>query len=188
MRLELIKEIFMLFARFPDKKGVLELFSQGESDLLLYEKWMAEVEQLPEESLFPSIKHYIFGVDVAAVAERISNINDCFMFVDYGQITSESGSIGQRSDSLAIMVTIAFPNKKGKSDLIETAAKSEMSLNMMSEFRNILYKEERCVPWLKMAMADHELQPWHSVTMPSTGWSLLLERTQADMLKMKDIR
>lgn len=187
MRLELIKEIFLFFARFPDKAGVKELFSQGESNLALYDEWMQAVDALPEDSIFPEIKHYVFGSNPQAVSERISKINDCYMLVDYGQITSERGNIGNVEDSMAILITVAYPSKKDSNDLMELAAKSEMAMNIMSRLRNYLYNEEKCTPWLKQAMAEHELMPWEAISlMPSTGWTLMVERREADMLKMKD--
>ena len=52
----LVKDIFMFFARFPQKEGVLQLFTNGRSDMPEYNDWMQEVHQLPDQSLFPEIK------------------------------------------------------------------------------------------------------------------------------------
>lgn len=187
MRLELLKEIFLFFARFPSKAGVAELFSQGSSDLPLYAEWKQAVDALPEVAIFPEIKHYIFGSNPQALTERINNISDCFMQIDCGQITSERNAIGAITDSFAIMITVAFPNKKNNSDLMEMSIKSELALDIISRLRNQLYNEERNIPWLKEAMLEHELMPWESFTlMPASGWSILLERKGADMLKMKN--
>lgn len=180
----LIKDIFMFFARFPQKSGVLEVFNNGRSELPEYAEWMQEVNNLPA-ALLPDLKHYIFGPDAQSVANAISAAQDCFMFVDYGQIENEIAPPNVRRESFLIAITIAFPGRDSGNDLVERAIKSDRALDMLCRMRHIMIQEEKCVPWLKNFQTDHIITPWLSYDMPSYGWTVIIRRQGYDMLKGK---
>lgn len=181
----LVKDIFFFFARFVDPQGVLSLFNLGRSDLEGYDEWMQEVKAMPEKPLLPGIRHYVFGVDEKAVRERISALDDCFMFVDYGQIAATIDHVNNRIDSFYISFTVAYPYRNSSFDLIERALQSDKALSILTDIRHYLIREEKCIPWLKNFSADHIITPWASDTMPSFGWTAIIQRQGADILKGK---
>lgn len=181
----LVKDLFFFFARFVPREGVLSLFNQVRSDLPDYDLWLDEASALPEEPLISGIKYYVFGVDARAVANRISGLNDFFLFVDYGQIASSIDHVNNRIDSFYIAFTVAYPIRNTSTDLVERALQSDRALNILSDIRQALIREEKCIAWLKNFKADHVVTPWASETMPSFGWSAVIERQGADLLHGK---
>ncbi len=182
----LIKDIFMFFARFPQKAGVLEMFTNGRSDLPEYTQWMQEVNNLPDDPLLGDIKHYVMGVDPENVVSRISTFSDCFLFVDYGQIENEIDRVNNRRESWIIAITIAYPSRDSNNDLVERAIKSDRALDLLCRLRHILIQEEKCIPWLKNFQADHIITPWVSDDMASSyGWTVIIRRQGFDLLRGK---
>lgn len=178
----LVKDIFMFFARFPQKEGVLQLFTNGRSDMPEYNDWMLEVNALPDQSLFPEIKNYVFGVDKEAVITSLNSFSDCFLFVDYGQIENEMDHINNRRESFLIAFTVAYPSSDGNNDLAERAIKANRALSLLCDIRHFMINEERCIPWLKNFQADHIITPWASENVPSYGWTAIIRRQGFDML------
>lgn len=182
----LIKEIFMFYARFPDKHGIEQsMFTNGRSDLPEYNEWLQNIRDLPDVSLFPEIKNYVFGVDKESVASRIKAFTDCFLFVDYGQIENELDRIGNRRESFLIAFTVAYPSSDSNNDLAERAMKANRALDLLCSIRRTMIAEEKCIPWLKNFEADHIITPWLSEEMPSYGWTVMFRRQGFDMLKGK---
>lgn len=181
----LVKDIFMFFARFPQKEGVLQMFTNGRSDLTEYAQWMQEVQDLPDIPMFPDIKNYVFGVDRETVISRVKSFTDCFLFVDYGQIENEIDNINNRRESFLIAFTVAYPSSDSNNDLAERAMKADRALTLLCDIRREMIAEEKCIPWLKNFQADHIITPWQSEEMPSYGWTAIIRRQGFDMLKGK---
>lgn len=175
----------MYFARFPQKEGVLGMFTNGRSDLPEYAEWMQEINAMPDVPLCPDIKNYIFGVDENTVTSRITAFSDCFLFVDYGQIENELDRINNRRESFLIAFTVAFPSSNSNNDLPERAIKANRALSLLCDIRRIMIAEEKCTPWLKNFQADHIITPWLSTDMPSYGWTAVIRRQGFDMLQGK---
>lgn len=185
-RVGLIREIFMFFARFPEKAGVQSIFNKGRSDdLPAYSDWLAQVNAMPDVSLQPDIKHYVFGVDAAAVKTRITQCNDFFLFVDYGQIDNSVDDVNRRRESFYIALTVAYPSRDSDNDLAERAVRSDYALDLLLDIRRQMIAEEKCIPWLKNFQADHVITPWVADEMPSYGWTVIIKRQGFDMLKGK---
>lgn len=184
-RVTLIKDIFLFFARFPKKEGVLSIFNKGRSDdLPEYAEWMAAVEALPNP-LLPDIEHYVFGVDQKAVFTRIAQLSGFFLFVDYGQIDNELDRVGTRRESFYLALTVAYPSRDSDNDLAERAIRSDRALDLLCRLRHQIIVEEKCIPWLKNFQADHVITPWVSDEMPSYGWTAIIRRQGFDMLRGK---
>jgi hypothetical protein len=59
-----LQDIFLYFAKFPKKAGVLELFNRSESDLYPdYALLKGEIEALEVHSSVPGIEEFVFGVN-----------------------------------------------------------------------------------------------------------------------------
>lgn len=185
MIVTLIKDIFMYYARFPQREAALQMFTNGRSDLPEYAEWMQEINALPDVSLCPEIKNYVLGVDKEAVTSRIRSFSDCFLFVDYGQIENELDRIGSRRESFLIAFTVAYPSSDSNNDLAERAMKADRALDLLCTIRRQMIADEKCVPWLKNFQADHIITPWVSEEMPSYGWSAVIRRQAYDLLKGK---
>ena len=67
-----LRDIFLYFAKFPKKGGVLELFNQDESEFYPdYAPQKAEIEALETHSLVPALKEFVFGVNEDSEKKRI---------------------------------------------------------------------------------------------------------------------
>jgi hypothetical protein len=82
-----LRAIFLYFAKFPKKAGVLEMFNRDESELYPdYVVLKAEIEALETHSLVPGIEEFVFGVNEDSVKKRIQQLDGPYLFIDYGHI------------------------------------------------------------------------------------------------------
>lgn len=184
----LVKEIMFYFARFPERSGVMKMWNLGRSTLPEYDIWKAEMEALPDESmsLIPEIKNFVFGVDEDSLAKKITGFSEPFLFVDYGNLEVELDQVNRYNESFLIAITVAFPQRSGNVDLLESTIYSNLALDYIATIRRILIREEKERYWLKDFSADHAVTPWVSTNMPSIGWTIMFTRKGYDMLQGKE--
>lgn len=186
----IVKDIMFYFARFPQRDGVMDMWNMGRSNSLPeYNLWKTEMESLPDEdmSLVPEIKNFVCGVDEDALAKRIANFSEPFLFVDYGNVEIELDSVNRYRESFLVAITVAFPLRGSNVDLLESTIYSDLAFNYLSTIRKILIQEERERYYLKDFAADHAITPWVSTKMPSIGWTLMFSRKGYDLLQGKTL-
>lgn len=55
----MIAELFLYFARFPDKKGIKAMATMGKSKLPQYAQLLKALDALPAKSRVPEIENYV---------------------------------------------------------------------------------------------------------------------------------
>ena len=68
----MIKEQFLYFARYPDSKGILSMFTNGSSDDPAYNDLVAALRGLPDQSRVPEIANYVYGLSTNSSSASIS--------------------------------------------------------------------------------------------------------------------
>jgi hypothetical protein len=182
----LIIDVFLYFARFPAKDGVLKLFNKGRSDIPGYDALMLAVSELPEHSLFQDVGAYVFGNNEDAVKKCIDGISGFYLFVDYGDIESGRDQINRVTDSFYIAVTIAFPLSDFSGDLADQVLISNQALEYILELRRYMIVGQKEKPWMKDIADNHEITPFVARELNgSIGWTMTFSRQGFDILKGK---
>lgn len=183
----MIKDLFLYFAAYVGRAGVLSLFQQGSSALAAYDTLKHQVEQLPQVGRIAGIDSYVFGQSFDAVKARIDQLFSTYLFVETGSLSSNTDNRGDIQDRLSLSVTIAEKMSEGK-DLVEQAILSDRTLSLANQLRACLIYDSQHQPWVsQLVNGSYEMLPFVSPEFSSVGWSITFERSGADLLGVKDI-
>lgn len=129
----MIIDIFLNFAKYVQKDGVLKLFTARNSILQNeYLTLKSAVENLEHETTAEKIPHFMFGISREIVAEFVKSIKGRFLYVEYGQVTNIKPNTAI-TDSIQLAVTIAEPFNHKDRNIIEEAIISNNSLSILTE-------------------------------------------------------
>ncbi|MDR3140624.1 MAG: hypothetical protein LBU37_02685 [Tannerellaceae bacterium] len=187
MNESLLMEVFLFYARFPDREGILPLFNRGKSDLDGYSALLHKIEAMKEHSLLGDLSQYVFGPNFEAVSARVNNIpsGKYYLFVDYGEIDCETDNRNRMRDFSRLAVTVACRLKEFSGDLVEQLIVSDHCLSLLATIRNDMLRGEREVYWLKTLSAAHTLAPFLARELSSAGWTMLFTREGYDTFEAK---
>lgn len=179
-------ELFLYFAKFPQRDGISPLFNVGSSSIDGYSQLQAQIMNMKEHSLM-DIKNYIFGANIASVTSRINNITSGsdYLFVDFGEIDCSVDSKNTFHDSSRLAITVAYRLKNFSGDIIEQMLAYNHSLQKITDIRKRMYADQRCNVGLDMLSDTHQLLPFSSLEMSSIGWSLIFTREGHDTFNIK---
>jgi hypothetical protein len=182
----MILKLFEYFARFPERAGVISAFANGQSDLPFYNALLERIKALPDISLMPDIKSYVFGADMATVKRRVDAITGTYLFIDFGEIDSERNDKNSITDSLRMAATVAS-KVSDLTDIVERAVISDMTLSLTNELRARIYADSGSdkTPWLQELSFKHSIVPFIAPELNSVGWTVVFTSEGADMLNLK---
>lgn len=183
----MIKDLFLYFAAYVGRAGVLSLFQRGDSPLTGYNILKHELENLPEVGRVAGIDAYVFGQSFDAVKARIDQIFGTYLFVETGNMVSETDARGNINDRLSLSVTVADKMQTDK-DLIEQVLLSDKTLSLANRVRACMIGDTRQHPWIgQLIQGSYEMLPFVSPEFSSVGWTVTFERAGQDLLKVKDL-
>ncbi len=182
----IITELFLYFAKFPNRKGVFPMFNAVESSMPGYNKMTRAVHDLPEHSL-TGIQYYVFGANIEAVGYRVNNIpaGSDYLFVDFGEVDCDTDRVNRMTDSVSLAITVAYRLKSFSADLIEQALAFAHSLDSLVWIRNKMIDEQREHRWLKKISDKHTFVPFVGEQFSSIGWTLMFNREGYDSFTAK---
>jgi len=185
----IITDLFLFFARFPQHEGIYSMFNVGTSRVPGYNELRQAVDEMEQRNL-TKIKHYVFGSDFEAVRTRVNNIpaGDDYLFVDFGEIDCATDSVNRKTDALRLAATVAYRLKDFSIDLVEQSLVFSHALQTLTGIRRIMIDEQCQHPWLKNLSKKHELAPFVSPEMSSIGWTMYFSREGFDTFGVKDSR
>ena len=127
----IILDLFLYFAKFPQKSGVKAIATMGASSMPEYVQLMTVLDQLPDTSLVPEIEHYVYGQSIDDLKQRIDRLLGSWLFADYGEISTqdERGSM-QVTQRLAVTVAMKLASN---ADMVERVIASDRTLQMLSK-------------------------------------------------------
>ncbi|MDR1557289.1 MAG: hypothetical protein LBS88_09725 [Tannerellaceae bacterium] len=183
----LLIELFLFYARFPDREGISPLFNRGKSDFPGYSALWEKIAAMEEHSLLPEISQYVFGPNFDAVSTRVNNIpyGKYYLFVDYGEIDCETDRSSRMRDYAHLAITVSCRLKDFSGDLIEQLVISDRCLALLTAIRADMIRRQREVYWLKDISGNHTLTPFLARELSSTGWTMLFNREGYDTFQVK---
>lgn len=183
----LLIDIFLYFARFPQRDGIFPMFNAGASSVTGYNELQKMVNEMPEHSYY-NISNYIFGANFEAVQSRVNNIpaGENFLFIDFGEIDCDIDNSNRQTDSARLAITVAYRVKSFSADLIEQTLAFSHTLTQLVQIRNRMIREQQCHPWLKDISKSHTFVPFISQELSSIGWTILFNRQGYDSFKVKN--
>ena len=181
----MITDLLKYFARFPRKAGVLSMFANGGSDFPQYAELSDFVRNLPEP-IIPGIENFVFGQSFDHVKQRIDNLTDSYLFVDYGEFSSVRTARNSIIDSQKLAATVAI-KLSDSADIVETAIASDAALALLTELRKQLILDSRSedFPWLERISDSHEIIPFVSPEFKSIGWTLMFSASASDWFEVR---
>jgi hypothetical protein len=182
----LIRDTFKYFAKFPALDGVQDSFIMGSSNKFtsLYENFKQEIDSLEVHSQIPGISDYVFGVDEKTIKKRIESIEATYLFVDFGNITTEEAEKTKVPwDNFLIAITVATPISPERYDPIEVLLLNDQNLGHIKTIRDTMKQDQVNNPFLKHVTFPAEITPWFARELHnSTGWSMLFTKSGVEMV------
>jgi len=176
----LLQQTFTYFAKYPLLAGVQKAFNRGtgNSGFSGYDAFKAAIDALDPNSELPTIEDYIFGVDEETIKKQIENVDGPYLFVDYGNITTDRDPV-QKSESgdILIAVTVARPIKPQAMDMAETVLLGDEMLSLISTIKYQMRKDSTCKPFLKELTFPVEITPFFMrEASNSIGWTMIFKK------------
>lgn len=185
----MIKEQFLYFARYPDSKGILSMFTNGSSDDPAYNDLVAALRGLPDQSRVPEIANYVYGQSFDELKRRIDKLVGSYLFVDFGEMDMLESSPGSYRilQRLALTVAQKMPNR---ADAAEHMLASDATLRLLSRVHAWLLADADAgeVDWLSREHLDKaEIVPFVATELHSVGWTLMVSCIAPDSLGTHDL-
>lgn len=179
----IIQDLFLYFAKFPQKSGVKSMATMGASEMPEYAELMDELDALPQESLVPEIEHYVYGQSIDDLKGRLDKLLGSWLYADYGEFSTQDdrGSM-QVTQRLAVTVAVRLSQN---ADMIEHLIASDRALDMLSrvQARIMADCEDGLLEWLSRGnLQKTEVVPFVATELYSYGWTLLLDASASDSL------
>lgn len=181
----MILQLFKYFAQYPQKQGVLSMFTNGESQYAEYAELLEYVNRLPEP-LFLDIESFVFGQSYDDVKKRIDSITGSYLFIDFGEFTSTRDSRNSISDTQKLAVTIAL-KVPDNADTMEISIASDRTLLLLAACRKKIVEdsEQKLLPWGGKITDQQDIVPFVSPEFKSIGWTLMLTSETPDLFDVK---
>ncbi len=182
----MIKELFLYFAQFPDKKGIKAMATMGKSKLPQYAELLKALDALPEVSRVPEIENYVYGQTFEDIQQRLDKLSGSFLFADYGEFDMLGD--GRRSFQVTerIAVTVAM-RLSANSDLMERVIVNDTTLELLTKVHAWMMADSELgrQEWLDRENLDKaEYVPFVSSELRSYGWTMMLDATAPDTLNI----
>jgi len=106
---ELIRQLFLYYARFVPKKVLTALAAQPKSDRSPgYDELLADALALPNDRIIPEIEAFVFSINEKYVSDNIKAVKGVVLFVEYGQVTVMQTPLIKSDIALAVTVGSEF--------------------------------------------------------------------------------
>lgn len=182
----IIVDILKYFAQFPLQGGVLNMFSNGRSDIAGYTELLSEMKTMPKYSRLPQITNYVFGENNDSVKSRVLGFDGTFLYVDYGELHSQRDKVNSIEDTFKMAVTIAT-KISSTLDHIELAIISDTDFFLIKNLIQMLLSDQTEISWLKEISKGYSIVPFDAPDWNAFGWTLLFDREGKDMLDIKSM-
>jgi len=181
----ILRDTFEYFAKFPDHSGVMKSFNLTESSHFEeeYAAFKDRIQNLEEHSILPGIQDYVFGVDEDLAKKRIQDITGFYLFVDYGNLSSERDEFRTKQETFLIATTVAIPIKPESIDHIEAVIYADKALDFIRQIKDRMLSDSRDNPYLQHLTFPNEITPFFARELQnSTGFTMLFSWEGIGML------
>lgn len=181
----MILNLLKYFAQYPQKEGVISMFSNGASQSPQYSTLLEYVKNLPDP-LMPELENLVFGQSYDDVKRRVNDITGNYLFIDFGEFSSSRDSRNSILDQQKLAATIAM-KLTDSADMVEVAIASDVALSLLASLRKKLIQDSQssATPWLDKISDNHDIMPFVSPEFKSIGWTLMFNSLAADLFDVK---
>ena len=180
----IIIDLLKFFSCIPDRKGVNDIFLNGRSKLPEYTELKDYIYQLPEP-VIPGIKYLVFGQSLEAVKRRVDKVSGVYLFVDFGEFSSDRNSNNSIEDTQRLAVTVAM-KVSNSADIIEEVLVSDNTLDLLNHVRAFMLAYKDKCSWIDMLSRKHSIVPFESKELNSIGWTLMFDVSASDWFNLKE--
>lgn len=174
-----ITEIIKYFARFPQTAGVLKNFTRLGSKIDGYSELQNYISALPAP-LMPELTDLVFSTDEKAVGERIRNIDNYFMYIEYGPITADAPDrVRLRRMSFNLAVYVCYHANNRNLDTMEEALIMDKCLQHTFALAAQMITDDNLIcPHTRFAESVLNFSPVEPMLMyQSIGWGLTFKKS-----------
>jgi len=180
----IILDVLTTAARFPLREGVIRSFTLGAYADASYQATIDAINALPD-AIIPAIEDFVFGVDEEEVKKAVANFTGYYLFVDFGDISSNTDDKNRIQDSFNLSFTVASRVEDNAVDMLAKAVIFNNCLQMAATIKKTLVKEQKDHPWLRDIDGNSTFSPFVARELNSIGWSLMFNRQGLDLLSIK---
>lgn len=180
--MSILRDTFIYFSQFVPRPALDAAFRlpSGDDHIAL----INDVETSGDDRRIAEIQDFIFSINQDGVQTRLSNVKGCYLFVDYGTITSGVDRVDVKTDRFHIAVTVACPRQKDQDQATEMLWQDktlEILTTIRRQLRNdTLFTADSAPYWLEFPTT---IQPWHAPGLSnSMGWTMELDITGTDIV------
>ena len=180
-------DTLLYFAQFPDRQGVLSMFTNGSSSRFAeYGSLMEAISALPPARL-PEVEGFVFGQSFDHVKRRIDSLTGSYLFVDFGEFHSDRTPRNSITDTQQMAATVAM-KLSDAADLPEVAIATDRTLALTARLRRMLIEDasDDRLAWMEEISQQHDITPFVSPEFKSIGWTLTFTVTAADLFGVKE--
>ncbi|HET6558065.1 MAG TPA: hypothetical protein VFG54_12170 [Prolixibacteraceae bacterium] len=176
--MELI-EVIKYLSKFPSREGVLKNFKRNTSTMEGYSDLMGYIAALPP-AIMPEIKDFVVGTSEKDISERIRNLDNYFMFLEYGQIMGDyPDRMRIRKVSFNLAVYICYHDNSRNIDSMEEAIIMDNCLQYAIRLaKHMIADDNELIPHLRFAESVLNFSPVEPALMyQSIGWGLTFKKS-----------
>jgi hypothetical protein len=128
----IIIDLIKYFAKFPDRDGMMKIFSRSAEKVAGYTELKSYIEALGDP-LVPGIKDLVVSSNEEVISTRIRNISTFFMLLEYAGISSTPPNRAYiRDSSVNLSIIVAHPANKAGLDIIEEQLIMDQALDYIT--------------------------------------------------------
>jgi len=175
------QDIFLYFARFADRAGVLKNFTKtsGSDE---YNRFRAAVEQLPASPIVSGISDFILAASEESVKKRILTFKSTYLFADYGEVSSRQSSLKIQEDYFQLALTVAHPLSANTLNMAEEIVLNDRLFTLICAIREYM-KNDRQNPFIKRLTFPQEIQPFYAPALSNSfGWTMVFQMSGIAMI------
>lgn len=181
----MISNIIVYFAKYPHRDGVLKNFArQNPSGKAEYDALRAEIEALPP-ALLPGIKDYVVSTNIEVLAEKIRDVKDYFLLVEYGAVqSSRPQKAANRESEFTLAVAVGKPYSKSDTDTMEESLIMDTCLGYLVQIaRQMTDDNNNTCPYLQWIEGSITIQPVEPILMfGCLGWQMTVNKLANDLI------
>lgn len=173
-----IIDVVKYFAKFPQKQGVLKNFTRTTEKLDGYNDLRQYIQALPDP-LMPDITELVFSTDEKAVGDRIRNIDNYFMYLEYGPIVGDyPDRVRLRKVSFSLAVYVCYHADGRNIDSMEEALIMDNCLQKVFQLAKYMIADDnQLTPHTRFAESVLNFSPVEPLLMyQSIGWGLTFKK------------
>ena len=91
---------------------------------------------MPDTPVLPEVGGFVFGPNFDAVKTCVSQLTGYYLFVDYGDIKTDTDKSNRIADTFQVAATIAGKTTEFTGDLVDQTLISANTLDMVTRMRN----------------------------------------------------